>query len=377
MKKSVIRCIALLLVFSFLIVPANAAQKRDVSEMVVQTSAGLSALGAKSGKLLVQGENFPAGTSVCDWVAMALALTGSEENFNAYRKDLQNYVETAYAKEGGLDKVKSTTYHRIALLVLALGGDPTAFGTKPDGSAIDLIADGTYAFAGESVGMQGLNGWIYALLALNASGEEVPQDAKFTRESMIGAIVTAQEPDGGFGLAAGKSDVDITAMALQALAPYAGEYSENVEAALEFLSESMDENFRYSSYGSESAESSAQVILALCALGIDPEEDRRFGREEGNVLTGLDTFRQPDGTYGHTPKEEEGNYLATAQTLLALKALENLRSGKNWIFDFTGYDGPNQKSQSGIVYVFGIVAVAAMVCIVIAGKRRKYGKSNR
>lgn len=377
MKKYVISYMTLLLAFSLLIVPVNAAQKTDVSAMVANTSAGLSALGAKPGKLLAQGEEFPAGTSVCDWVAMALALTGSQEDFDAYSEALQSYVETAYARDGGLEKVKSTTYHRIALLVLALGGDPAAFGTKPDGSAIDLIADGTYAFAGESVGLQGLNGWIYALLALDASGVEVPQNAKFTREEMVQAIVTAQEPDGGFGLTAGKSDVDITAMALQALAPYAGEYSETVEAALEFLSGSMDENCRYSSYGTESAESSAQVILALCALGIDPEADSRFSRGEGSVLSGLEAFRQPDGTYGHTPEDGEGNYLATAQTLLALKALENLRSGKGWIFDFTGYDGPNQKAQSGIVYVIGIAAAAAMVCIVIAGKRRKHGKSNR
>lgn len=373
MKKYVIRYMALLLACDLLAVPVNAAQKTDISAMVARTSAGLSALGAKPGKLLAQGENFPAGTSVCDWVAMALALTGSEEDFDTYRKDLQNYVETAYAEEGGLDKVKSTTYHRIALLVLALGGDPTAFGTKPDGSAIDLIADGTYAFAGESVGLQGLNGWIYALLALDASGVEVPQNAKFTREDMIQAIVTAQEPDGGFGLAAGKSDVDITAMALQTLAPYAREYSKTVAAALDFLSASMDENCRCSSYGTESAESSAQVILALCALGIDPAEDERFCRGNSDLLTGLEAFRQPDGTYAHTPADGAGDHLATAQTLLALQAVHQLRTGHTWIFDFSNYEGPRQKTQFPLWPVAG---AAVIVCIAIAGKRRIHGKNN-
>ena len=376
MKKCVIRCMTLLLAFALLIVPVDAAQKADISAMVAQTRQGLSEMGGKPGKLLAQGEDFPAGTSVCDWVAMALALTGSEEDFRAYRKALQQYVETAYAREDGLDKVKSTTYHRVALLVLSLGGDPTAFGTKPDGTAIHLIADGTYGFSGDSVGMQGLNGWIYALLALDASGAQVPGDARFTREAMLQAIASAQEPDGGFGLVSGKSDVDITAMALQALAPYASEYSETVDAALSYLAASMNENCRYSSYGSESAESSAQVILALCALGIDPEEDRRFSREESNILRGLEVFCQPDGTYAHTPEEGKGNYLATAQTLLALKALENLRTGKGWIFDFAGYDGPSQKAPSGLLYIVGIAAAAVIICMAAAGKRKIHGKNN-
>lgn len=372
--KNRIRHLAAALMIPLLLMPVNAAQETDISAMVAETAAGLRALGGNPGALLAQGSEFPAGTSVCDWTAMALALAGSEENYQAYSEALTDYVECAYAQADCLDPVKSTEYHRIALLVLSLGGDPTAFGTKPDGSSIDLIADGTYAFAGESVGMQGLNGWIYALLTLDASGAAVPQDAKFTREDMLHAIVTAQEPDGGFGLAAGKSDVDITAMALQALAPYAEAYAGTVEAALAYLSDSMDESCRYSAYGSESAESAAQVILALCALGIDPEEDSRFCRNGRNVLTGLEAFRQEDGTYGHTLGEEKGNYLATAQTLLALKALESLRSGRGWIFDFTGYEGPVQKTPYGAVCVTG--AGAAVVCILIAGKRKKYVKNN-
>lgn len=374
--KYITKCVTLLLVLSMLMTPAWAIQKTDIAASVDQTGAGLSALGTKPGKLLAQGEEFPAGTSICDWVAMALALTGSEEDYDAYREALQEYAEQAYARDGGLDGVKSTTYHRIALAVLALGGDPTAFGVSSDGTAINLIADGTYGFAGESVGMQGLNGWIYALLTLDASGVEVPRNARFTREDMIWAILAAQEPDGGFGLVEGKSDVDITAMALQALAPYAADHSEAVEDGLAFLAASMDDRCLYSAYGIESAETSAQVILALCALGIDPEEDSRFARGGENVLSALETFRQPDGTFGHTPEDGEGNYLATAQTLLALKALENLRAGKGWIFDFTDYPGPNQKAASGAGYIAGIGAAAALICIVNAGKRRKNGKNN-
>lgn len=344
----------------------------DISAQKTETRDGLSALDGRAGTLLRRGEEFPAGTSPCDWTAMALALSGSQECYDAYLKELQAYVEENYAASGKLDRVKATPYHRIALTVLALGGDPTDFGRKGDGSAIDLIADGTYAFAGDSLGDQGLNGWIYALLTLDASGVSVPENAKFTRDDMIDAIVQAQEPDGGFGLAAGSSDVDITAMALQALAPYRDSCPDVTEKALSYLSSAMNEHGRYASYGTESAESSAQVLLALCALGIDPEGDDRFS----GLMAGLEGFRLADGTYGHTPEDTQGNFLATAQTLLALTALENLRTNTGWIFDFTNYAGPQQRPQHGIYYAATGIVLALVVCAVILRKRKHNGKTN-
>lgn len=377
MDKCVARLITILLCLSVLLVPVQAAQTDNIHQQVELTSQGLSALGGKSGTLLAKGADFPAGTSVCDWTAMALALTGSTEDFNRYLQNLETYVETCYAKDGGLDRVKSTTYHRIALVALSLGGNPENFGTKPDGMPINLIADGTYGFAGSSIGAQGLNGWIYALLALDASGALVPEDAKFTRDQMIQAIIAAQEADGGFGLMSGASDVDITAMALQALAPYCQTYPEVIEAGLDYLSSAMNDDCRYTAYGQESAESSAQTILALCALGIDPDEDGRFCRGENTLLTGLAEFRQEDGTFGHTTEDTQGNYLATAQTLLALQAVQNLRDGDGWIFDFSDYVGPQQKASNGIYYTAVAFAVVLIICIEIAGKRKNHGKNNR
>lgn len=376
MAKMITRILAIAVCLTMLLVPVQAAQISDIDEQVSRTSAGLSALGGKAGTMLTNQEEFPAGTSVCDWCAMALALSGSAEDFDSYLQPLQSYVENCYEEDGGLDKVKSTPYHRIALTVLALGGDPENFGTKPDGTAIDLIADGTYAFGGSSVGSQGLNGWIYALLALDASGVEVPTDAKFGREDMVNAILSAQEDDGGFGLVSGKSDVDITAMALQALAPYRQEYPQQIEAALDYLAGAMSDECLYSAYGAESVESSAQVILALCALEIDPAEDGRFCRGGETLLTGITRFQQADGTFGHLQDDTEGNFLATAQTLLALTAVQKLRGGEGWIFDFTGYTGPNQKVQQEIPYAAIGIGAVLIICIVIAGKRKKNGKSN-
>ncbi|MEE1457152.1 MAG: hypothetical protein UF383_08240 [Oscillospiraceae bacterium] len=227
---AVLLCILLLLpTMAFAETPSS------LDAEIAQSAEGMSALSGKKGELLKDQEQFPAGTSVCDWLAMAMALSGAEESYADYLQALKAYVENAYAKNGCLDKNKATEYHRIALTVMALGGDPTSFGVKPDGSAIDLIAEGTYNYARDP-GAQGLNGWIWALIALDAQDTEVPADAQYSREDMVSAIVIAQEPDGGFGLIPGKSDVDITAMAVQALAPYQDQLGAEIDAALAGLS---------------------------------------------------------------------------------------------------------------------------------------------
>ena len=156
---------------------------------------------------------------------------------------------------------------------------------------MDLLDDGVWNFAGE-LGAQGLNGLIFALLAVDAGTYPEPERAKNTRAGIVEAIRAAQEPDGGFGLVSGASEADLTAMALQALAPYGRD--ETVERA-----------------------------LALAALGIDPEQE--FGSV--NPETGLAEFRKADGSYAHLLTDTEGNLMATEQAMLALCALERLPDG--------------------------------------------------
>lgn len=369
------RLLPILLCLTLMLQPVQASAHWDAEAQMLRTAEGLYSLSGKPGQLLSDPEAFPPGTSACDWSAMALALSGQEGDYEAYLKGLKAYVEEAYARDGGLDRVKSTPYHRIALTVMALGGDPTAFGEKPDGTAINLIEDGIWSFSG-NIGAQGLNGWIYALLTLDAWGREVPEGAAVTRQDMVQAIVSAQEPEGGFGLAAGAPDVDITAMALQALAPYASEHSGAINAALAWLSGQMTDDGTFRSYGDDSAESSAQVLLALCALGIDPEEDIRFRKGVETVLTGIDRFRCGDGTYSHLRDEQRGDYLASAQMLLAITALNRLRSGNSWIFDYTGYTGPAQAGPGLLLPLSASAAIVLTAIILIVRKRRNHGKKN-
>ena len=337
--------IALLLCIVIMTSTASAAfSSNELDALIKESTEGLSAMGGEPGVMLADRELFPAGNSLNDWIAHALSLGGSREYYAEYLDALRSYVEKEYAANGGLHEIKATEYHRIALTVMSLGGDPTSFGVKPDGTPIDLIADGTYNFIGRDLGLQGLNGWIWALITLDASGVEVPMDAKYQRMDMVNAIISAQEPDGGFGLDIGRSNIDITAMALQALSPYIGLYKTEIYNALNWLSFQMNDDCTYDYFDSTGSESISQVIMALCALEIDPESQSAFIRGDHTLLTALDSFRQPDGTYAHLADDGEGNGLATCQAIQALISLQNYHRGLRYVFA-SGYNMPAQNTD--------------------------------
>ena len=340
---------------------------------------------AETAPLLTE-ENFPAGSSVSDWTALAMARAGIADDYAGYLTRLQAYVEEQYAENGGLHEVKATEYHRIALTAAALGGDPAAFGTKPDGTAIDLIADGTYNWQGDDLGGQGLNGWIFALLTMDAVGAEAPADARYSRQDMIDAIVSAQLPDGGFALGGSAMDVDITAMSLQALAPYQAQYPAVIDAALNALSAAQTVNGGYESWGTENGESCAQVILALCAVDIDPETDERFQKAEGGVVDALLTFRLADGSFSHE-RGKEADAMACEQAMQALTAMELRQQGAGRFFDLTdahpaqldgaGDTAPTETpAESGgsfpvLPVVLVVIAAVAVALVLVLKKKRE------
>ena len=356
----------------------------DMSASIV--SAEKAQLGIADGAALLTEENLPAGSSVSDWTALAMACAGIADDYAGYLARLQAYVERQYAENGGLHAVKATEYHRIALTAAALGGDPAAFGAKPDGTAIDLVAEGTYNWQGEEdLGGQGLNGWIFALLTIDAVGAEVPADARYSRQDMLDAIVSAQLPDGGFSLGGGAMDVDITAMALQALAPYREQYQEVIDAALNALSAAQTVTGGFESWGAQSSESCAQVILALTALNIDPTADERFQKNQRNVVEALMDFRLSDGGFAH---EKDGplDAMACEQAMQALTAMELRQQGGGRFFDLTAAHpvqlettpdtDTETPAESGgsfpvLPVVLIVIAVAAMALVLVLKKKRE------
>ena len=117
-----------------------------------------------------------AGTTPGDWYPIALGRLGIQDNNEGYLAVIKDRVEERYRESGRLSAAKATEWHRIALAVLAMGGDPTNFGTDENGAPINLIADGTYDRGKTTpLGRQGINGWIWGLITLDSMRYAVPE----------------------------------------------------------------------------------------------------------------------------------------------------------------------------------------------------------
>lgn len=305
---------------------------------------------ARDGDLLCGGLLAQAGTTACDWYAIALARLGMEDDYAAYLAVLKENVTERYAQEGKLSAAKATEWHRISLAVAAAGGDPRAFGTDRDGGAIDLIADGTYDRGLTApLDRQGVNGPIWALIALNSGRYEVPDGAYSARRDIIADIISRRLCDGGFAAAGDDAEPDMTAMALQALAlcaDDANEYTtaagdavtvgEVIETALARLSEMQLETGDFPLRGTPNAESTAQVIIALCTLGVDPASDERFIKNGRSAVDGLLLYRADNGGFAHTRASLVPDDMACAQSMCALAALYRYQNGMSPLYDMSG-----------------------------------------
>ncbi len=303
-----------------------------------------------------------AGETAGDWFPIGLGRYGAKDDYTAYLAVITDKVEKRYQTNAKLHAVKATEWHRISLAVLAMGGDPTLIGKDTNGQPIDLIADGTYDRGKTvSLGRQGINGWIWGLIALDSKRYVIPQDGYYTREDIIVEILRQQLEDGGFTLSGNTSDPDMTAMVIQALAPYYNDSKtytyelkkrkknvtrtvhEVVDDCLRWLSAAQMPDGDFSSWGTQNVESTDQVVVALCSLGIDPLTDERFIKNGNTLLDGILKYRMEDGGFVHsfnydpdnpTALPDQSNSMASEQTLYTLVAVYRQQRHMRSLYDF-------------------------------------------
>ena len=281
-----------------------------------------------------------------EWYAIALAQQGGYD-LSACRAALEDYVAAA--------KVRSaTTRQKLALTLLALGSEHDFIETT--------LAD--------SIGKQGVMSWAWGLHLLNNGCES----QGYTAGEVVETLLSLRKADGGWAITGTASDVDATAMVLQALAPHQDDeaVAAAVEEAVALLSQRQLASGGFASYGIENAESAAQVIIALCALNIDPV-DARFVKNGASMLEALAAFRLADGSYCH---ELGGAYNenATAQAYLAEVAYARYKAGEGSLYLLDGDAQPGElKAQlSWQAYAAAAIGGAALlVCILLllTGKR--------
>ena len=282
------------------------------------------------------------GDSLSDWMIISELRQGADVDKEKYLRDITAYVAEAYKGENKLGRVKATEWHRITLAMLLAGGDPRHI---PDGngSTIDLFADGVYDWTQtEKLNTQGSNALIYALNVIRAGGYDIPKDAKYQEETIIDMLLEYQGENGAFGLNGSGEDVDITAMAVQALAPFASKYEklrDAVDAAIEYLSRMQSPGGFYVFGDHYSSETCSQVIMALTAAGIDPRKDERFFKSGVSVADALMSFRNGDGGFAsqldRNGKPEKSDLLATRQAASAITSILLLEKGNGDYYNLT------------------------------------------
>lgn len=262
-----------------------------------------------------------------EWMALGLARSGRTVP-EGYYDAVVKYVKDNIDSNGRLDKNKATENARIILALTAIGKDVT----NVDGH--DLLAglnEMSY------LSKQGINGAIFTLIALDSHNYTPAGDV--TRDKLVQAILEAQiSSDGGWSLDGKNADVDMTAMAIQALAAY---YKSNssakkaVDKGLSWLSSVQQNDGGFTSWGAANSESCAQVIVALTALGIDPAKDSRFIKNGVSVLDALCSFAVNGGGFKHLATETSANGMATEQGFYALVAYYRLLNGQTSLYDMT------------------------------------------
>lgn len=275
-----------------------------------------------------------------EWLALGLARSGRSVPAGYYDNVVQ-YVKANVNANERLHNSKSTDNSRVILALTAIGKDPTNVGGHNLLKGLDSMS---------YINKQGINGPVFALIALDS--HNYPTFGEVTRDVLIDRILSEQvKADGGWALGGADekaSDVDVTAMTIQALAPY---YKTNakvktaVDKGLTWLSAHQQEDGGFASWGAVNSESCAQVIVALAALGIDPLTDSRFIKNGITALDALCGYYTQDDTLGkgfaHVKQSSGGyvggayNQMATEQAYYALNAYYRFANSQNRLYDMT------------------------------------------
>lgn len=290
----------------------------------------LEALYKSTGDYLTQAGTPAVGSIGGEWMVLGLSRSGRDvPGADVYYNGVVSYAQSM-DRYGRIPGETVSTNARIALALAAIGKDPTNVGGKSFLQACDSMS---------YIKRQGTSGPVWTLIALDSM--DYPTFGDVTRDKLIEAILDRRMESGAWYISiTNKEDnVDMTAMAIQALAPY---YAANadvkaaVDKAVSWLAavQQADGSFAETAAAAASSESCAQVIVALTALGIDPVTDSRFTKNGKTVLDALCTFAVEGGGFRHTASGER-NGMATEQAYYALAAYYRFVNGQTRLYDMT------------------------------------------
>lgn len=310
--------------------------------------------GADSVQEWINGSLTEGAGATSEWYILALSQSRVSYDFSGYEVALTAYLDDT-------DTSSASTRLKYALVLAAIGSEDA------------YISEAL----GNSIGQQGLMSWVYGLHMLHNGyiSEE------YTAQEIVDSILSMQLADGGWALTGTVSDADVTAMTLQALAPYYAQHTEAIERAVSMLSERQLADGGYASYGVANPESTAQVITALSALGIDCFTDERFIKQGHTLMDGIVKYRLSDGSFRHT-QDGTFNHNATVQVYNAMTAY--LRQQNGWgsfysldsrLADAPTAEKPHSPISTKLVICFILAGAGGVVCLLLFLTKKRHPKN--
>lgn len=362
---------------------------QTVYNIYVKQEQGYTADTMRKGVLSVLDQSLTDATCAYgnEWAVLALARDGalSKEKAATYYDSVEAAVKEL--KSDTLDPTYATTNERVALAISAIGKDPQDVAGY---NLLQPLANMDY------INGQGVNAAIYALLAFDAKQYEIPSakagETQTTRDGLIQKILDAQLADGGWDYSGIGADPDMTAMVLQALAPYCSSNA-TVQAAvdkgLSALSAIQNPDGTYSSWGYTSSYSLAQVLTALSILKVDPLTDSRFIKNGRTVIDALSDFYVPGVGFKGNIDDTAVAAGANVQAAYALVAYHRYVEGENSLYDMRDAEAEEDPTttetttasvekaaktpmtgDAAPVAVIVFLMAVSMAGVVIAGKKK-------
>lgn len=314
----------------------------DVEQGETQVPVDIDALvtegikGAQS--YLYEGaQNYEHGE---EWDVFTQIRSGLLVELHEVESYLQS-VKEVYESNPNASAMKPTTLSRVVLALGALGQDATDF------EGLDFIE---MLVTSQRIA-DGGNEMMWALIALDSLNYTAPDHAIWNRDKLIDELLAnyQNKQTGGFGLTDNKtSSVDLTAMAIQSLAPYYDKkqkVQQSVDLALTYLK---DKQTNMCGFNGD-LEGAAQVLVALTALGKDPLDEKNgfTGILDCNLITNIMTFVDKDtGGFKHTAGAKDPQRMSSIQALYSLNAYERFQKGENRLYDLTDIKGADLSSRA-------------------------------
>ena len=329
----------------------DAAQgQSDESGVAVQTKAEAEVLSpdidtvlSKVRSYILSKDTKPDYSSI--WNVIGLKRSGlyvPESYINLFYSNVIAYCES---KDWQITRAKYSDYSKLILALTAIGVD-----------ARDVMGHNLLAYLSdyENVSRQGNNGTIWALIALKSNpAYEIPEDPSAVQQNseelLVKKVVGMQCQDGGWTLMGTTGDSDMTGMAMQALASYYNKdgyenVTEAIDKGLAWIEKNQLSSGGFGTMNTETSESVAQIITALCGVGIDCGEDARFIKNGKWPMTGLFQYYMPEGGFMHVAADAGNNGggaggiidgMATEQGLYATVAYRRFLDGETFLYDMS------------------------------------------